>query len=846
MTAAARSDSLHAKRPLVRPVFWWLLLVPVVVLVLGGMLAAIVSPEVIELKPFVGGCLGGGIWALVGLSLSALAFRLLALTRRGRLVVWLMMLMLMAFPAGGAVALAGKIAEPPEVATVWHVLWITAGAWAGMLGAMLLVFRRRSGPRVGPRKARLANGTAVVAVAAYGAVWFAAHLLVGGRDLLTHAAAVSAVYAGSQAFSLFRRGRAFAAADGMAARTALAAMLVSAFVHDVGRFWWHWPLSQALLLCVAGYLLALTVGHVVVFALLGPLGLLGRGAAPLGRRLPSWLGRRRTVAWSIGPTPAAEAASSPETAQSRPAPARAPLLQFRLRTLIAVTLCLAVLCGWIAIQVQRGRDQERAIEAIVAAGGSVSFDYGGDAPGIPGLSLNVTPPAPEWLRNQLGEHFFATVDEVWLRCAPGQFDVAHLRDLRCLSSLGIDSTPLAGDQLAEISDIGSLEELSLALTPIGDEEIRHLARLKRLRSLDLDFTAVTDDSIEVLGRLPRLVDLSLCETLVSEDAFRRLNAMHAWESLDYLPAPSDAHRRAAVALAQHGALVISYADTPWGTGPGRVVGLDGALWNGTVQDIKPLAQLDELTYLRIENCPFAAEALKSAQGITKLDSLVLIDGTVDDAQLAALAPLTNLQRLRLDCPNVTDAGLAHLAGMKGLKSLMLGPASIDGSGLHHLRAAENLDMLGFCSTPLSDEGLSHVAQLPKLKELDLDGTAVTNAGLRHLAELSELETLRLAGPQITDAGLSHLKGLSKLRHLDLSGTAVTGPGLVHLETLEHLESVILEGTPVTAASVKRLQAALPDAQIETGVPLPAPLPPLPPPPASAPLHNSGPASEEDP
>jgi hypothetical protein len=90
---------------------------------------------------------------------------------------------------------------------------------------------------------------------------------------------------------------------------------------------------------------------------------------------------------------------------------------------------------------------------------------------------------------------------------------------------------------------------------------------------------------------------------------------------------------------------------------------------------------------------------------------------------------------------------------------------------------------------------------------------VTDATLLAVARLSHLEVLSLDGADVTDAGLVNLKRLKKLRRLNLSRTPLTDAGLGFLKELPDLRTIDLRGTTVTAASVKKLQLALPKAEI---------------------------------
>ena len=63
--------------------------------------------------------------------------------------------------------------------------------------------------------------------------------------------------------------------------------------------------------------------------------------------------------------------------------------------------------SWFAVRMKRARQQEEAVEEIKKLGGQVQYDYEVQKSGnrLPGGG----PPGPAWLRNLLGEYFFAAV-----------------------------------------------------------------------------------------------------------------------------------------------------------------------------------------------------------------------------------------------------------------------------------------------------------------------------------------------------------------------------------------------------------------------------------------------------
>lgn len=104
-----------------------------------------------------------------------------------------------------------------------------------------------------------------------------------------------------------------------------------------------------------------------------------------------------------------------------------------------------------------------------------------------------------------------------------------------------------------------------------------------------------------------------------------------------------------------------------------------------------------------------------------------------------------------------DAGLAHLSGLYQLQTLYLDGAEITNVGMVYLAGLTELRLLDISDTSITDAGLVNIQQMTNLKDLRLNGTQVTDAGLIHLRGLSNLEDLDLRDTHVTDAGVDELQ-----------------------------------------------------------------------------------------
>ncbi len=124
--------------------------------------------------------------------------------------------------------------------------------------------------------------------------------------------------------------------------------------------------------------------------------------------------------------------------------------QYSLRSLLLLTLLVSLVMSCVAVRMQRARRQDEAVEEIEKLGGQVQYDY--EAQGV-------NPPGPAWLRNLLGENFFATVVAV-----------------------------------------------DLSLQQVTDAGLEHLKGLTQIQTLCLVQTMVTDEGVKKLQRLAEVFD----------------------------------------------------------------------------------------------------------------------------------------------------------------------------------------------------------------------------------------------------------------------------------------------------------------------------------------------------
>jgi hypothetical protein len=121
-------------------------------------------------------------------------------------------------------------------------------------------------------------------------------------------------------------------------------------------------------------------------------------------------------------------------------------------------------------------------------------------------------------------------------------------------------------------------------------------------------------------------------------------------------------------------------------------------------------------------------------------------------------------------------------------------------------------------TPTTNDDLRYLADVSNVERVMLSRTKVTDDGIKFLLVCPRLRELQLDELPITNQGIAQISDLAELDSLSLSGTKITDAGLVHLEKLEKLKQLWLRNTAITDAGYRKLQAALPQCEIQADVP----------------------------
>lgn len=199
--------------------------------------------------------------------------------------------------------------------------------------------------------------------------------------------------------------------------------------------------------------------------------------------------------------------------------------QFSLRSLLVLTVAVAIPFSWLAVEIKKAREQRReqreAVETIHRLGGEARYNYQLEGR-LPPALFRAT-----WLQKLLGDNFFADVAEVHLSGTQAtDAALGHLKGgLSQLVILSLDKTQVTDAGLEHLKGLSQLSILHLHNTQVTDAGLKHLRGLTGLIGLWLDNTQVTDAGLEHLKGLTQLRALSLVNTNVTDVGLEHLKGL---------------------------------------------------------------------------------------------------------------------------------------------------------------------------------------------------------------------------------------------------------------------------------------------------------------------------------
>ncbi len=208
--------------------------------------------------------------------------------------------------------------------------------------------------------------------------------------------------------------------------------------------------------------------------------------------------------------------------------------QFSIRSLLILTVAVAIPFNWMAVEMKAAREQAETVDMVLKLGGFIDYTWQFDANGT--RTYKAQPPGPEWLRKLLGTDFFSSVirvgffsDEVMadmrmLHVSTQLTDagLARIAGLTQLQGLSLNSTQITDAGLAQIAGLPQLQALYLYNAQITDAGLLHIARLNRLRWLYLGTSQITDAGLKHLAGLNQLQALYFTSTNITDEGVAKL------------------------------------------------------------------------------------------------------------------------------------------------------------------------------------------------------------------------------------------------------------------------------------------------------------------------------------
>jgi hypothetical protein len=191
--------------------------------------------------------------------------------------------------------------------------------------------------------------------------------------------------------------------------------------------------------------------------------------------------------------------------------------QFSLRSLLVLTVAVAIPFSWLAVEMKKAREQAAVVRAVEEKGGVVWYDFWYNS-----QPISVSP-EPTWLRRLVGDDFLADVTQVYFgKTQATNSAIEQIKGLTQLRGVFLENTHITDAGLEYIEGLAQLEVLWLNETATTDAGLVHLKNLTQLLNLSLDKTLVTDTGLESLRRLTQLSVLHLANTPVTDKGVNEL------------------------------------------------------------------------------------------------------------------------------------------------------------------------------------------------------------------------------------------------------------------------------------------------------------------------------------
>ena len=263
----------------------------------------------------------------------------------------------------------------------------------------------------------------------------------------------------------------------------------------------------------------------------------------------------------------------------------------------------------------------------------------------------------------------------------------------------------------------------------NDQQIRMIATLP-IKGLVIDSDAVTDQGLVALKAHPHLQSLTVTSNQLTDGCKDAILAIPSLSKLWIQKAQlTDAGVQALI------------------TGLCNKQQLDSLNFGNcpqiTNQALDGIAKLKSLTQLTLRDNPkLDSGVLQFVRELPGLTDIRLEGNVVQAADLRHLGTL-KLERLHLNNARITDGAMAALAeACPDLKQLGVAKSNLDDAAMASIGKLKQLEWLWLYGTPISDDGLAELDDLKNLKNVYVSADTVTPLGQQRFLQLHPAATLR--------------------------------------------------------------------------------------------------------
>ncbi|MBI1346638.1 protein kinase [bacterium] len=422
-------------------------------------------------------------------------------------------------------------------------------------------------------------------------------------------------------------------------------------------------------------------------------------------------------------------------------------------------------------------------------------------------------------------HDCAELQVLWLNSSHVDDEgMAEIAKLKGVSLLGLIDCPVSDRGMDHFGNHANLRQVEIPGTKITDETLKTALTWPKIGRLHVDRTEITDAGLAILKNCNTLDELALSSTRISDEGLRELSSIVSLKKLNLVRTRSSeagvkelAAQLRNCRIAWNGGVIEPSSSADF-LAASYVLSVGGSIQvNGQETVIRSSSRFPsgpfQITGVNLKACSKAS-----------------------DEGLSVFSDCIGVVSLDISQTLIRNHGLGHFRKCRHLKSLICDNSKVIGPVLANFEECQHLEELGLCNIPLhlndfvsvadrhyrrlnlgstgiTNNWFSRFTNLSDLEFLSIHSTEIGNEGLSHLRHSRKLAYLNLRNTKTTDAGLAHLTNCFELREVILSETTVTDEGLESLLAFKNMRRLELEKTKITATGVEKLRRSLPQCRI---------------------------------